>query len=253
MSLLFVANVREAVSQLQEPTEAPRFEIMPVAGFRAANSWPGARMIDANLPAGGDPNLPPGMKEAETRSTHWTGAGGGWLIGAQAHLRVTRTFSVVVTGTQSEWSTPSRRFATPADQPQQQTYQVQGGRYRTGSVGLASEFRIKGVAPISLLLAPGLLAESDPADTAALEAFEQPVTHPVFAVGLEGRFPLSLRVARLTARAGLRDHLVFWNEAEYNRRYREYYSSIGSGIRPEVRFDGNSHVMTGYVGVSIGW
>ena len=240
------------MAQGEAPDDTPRFEIMPVVGLRAAMSWPAAQIVDANNPAGGDPNLPPGT-DFGTRLENLAGPGGGLLIGAQAQVRVTRAISFVAMGAHTEWSTRSHRFAAPAGDFDRDSYDVQGGQYEWGSIGVAGELRIKGVAPISLLVAPGLLRESYPSDDAASEPFKDPIIHRMLALGLEGRFPLSPRIARLTARAGLRDNLVFWNEDEYNLRYREYYDSVGSARRPEVKFDGRSHMVIAYLGVSIGW
>ena len=175
----------------QSPPVAAKFEIMPLAGYRSG----------VRAPAFGRTEL------------------GGLLLGAQLRGRVHPDLSLFATGVYSGWS----------DHFQDAVGDSPSGSFRWVVVGVSADIRLKGVVPLSFMAAPGILEERHDAATGynLQTAPAGRSTHRMIAFGMEALFPLR---GGLLARAGMRDHVVSWDDESL----------------------GHAHIWAGYVAIGVG-
>jgi hypothetical protein len=179
------------VADAQTPLATAKFEIMPVVGYRSG----------VRAPAFGRTEL------------------GGVLVGAQLRGRLHPNLSLFATGAYSGWN----------DHFQDAVGNSPNGSFRWVAAGVSADIRLKGVVPLSLVVAPGILEERYDAATGwnLQTAPAGRATHRMVAFGMEAMFPLR---GRLLARGGVRDHVISWDDESLGR----------------------AHIWAGYVGIGVG-
>lgn len=213
----------------------PRVEIMPLVGFRVGAPYRGT-----------------------VRWSEFVGSRfevvhpGGEFLGSQVRVRLVGPIGIIATAATSSWHARTNRLALRKP-PVANGVEVEteNGGFTLLSAGLDVDVRRRGLAPLSLMVGPGLLEERYPSRPAVYEMFEDPVRHRMLVTGVEARFPI--RHSRLAVQIGLRDQIVWWNRREYERRFESFERLAGGPGSIDVLSDhATAHIATGHLALSLG-